>query len=45
MDKKTIVILIDMMIVDYYQRLKDPYKWPRLMQDLFEFEDMLLLTS
>ena len=26
MDKKTIVILIGMMIVDSYQRLKDPYK-------------------
>ena len=25
MDKKTIVILIGMMIVDSYQRLKDPY--------------------
>ena len=26
MDKKTIVILIGIMIVDSYQRLKDPYK-------------------
>ena len=25
MDKKTVVILIGMMIVDSYQRLKDPY--------------------
>ena len=26
MDKKTVVILIGMMIVDCYQRLKDPYR-------------------
>ena len=25
-DKKTVVILIGMMIIDSYQRLKDPYK-------------------
>ena len=26
MNKKTVVILISMMIIDSYQRLKDPYK-------------------
>ena len=28
MDKKTVVILTGMVIVDFYQRLKDPYNTP-----------------
>ena len=48
MDKKTIVILIGMIIVDSYQRLKDPYRWSTAQPGAFrglQTETWVILMS